>query len=246
MKKNWAWIITDDGNPCSQHSTEDLVFAASYAQSFHTYQDAYRQVDRKRRQFYEFRDEARRLGDDTDVSFWHRRIDNLRIIRVLVMLLLCVALADSARAQQLPDAPDATRNPLDAVDLQGPVYFDRNETLIVSPATRRLNLALYAADLTLHTLDVATTYSQMNDPCRCYVESNPIAPSGKRLAPLLAFQYGYGAAAIFASHELTKHRHPFLGRVVLLWDLGDEAYALQNNLRQHGHTAAPRGSWRPL
>jgi hypothetical protein len=139
-----------------------------------------------------------------------------RITSALAVVLVFL-LCGSARAQQLPDAP-----------------------------TRRLNLALYAADLTLHTLDVATTYSQMNDRCRCHVESNPIAPSGKRLAPLLAFQYGYGAAAIFASHELTKHRHPFLGRVVLLWDVGDEAYSVQNNLRQHGHTAAPRGSWRPL
>ena len=92
---------------------------------------------------------------------------------------------------------------------------------------------LYAADLTIRTLDMISTHTLLNAPCRCWVEKDPIAPSGKALLPMAVFQYGMALGVIASSRLLERHHHSRLSKILLVVDITTESYAVQHNMRLH-------------
>lgn len=105
-----------------------------------------------------------------------------------------------------------------------------NQALPDAPHVSRIDFSLYAAEATVRTLDFATTYSRVNNPCGCYHESDPLAPSGHDAATSLAFHYGIAAAVIFGSRELRRHNHNRLASVLVLADITSESIAVGRNL----------------
>jgi hypothetical protein len=97
-----------------------------------------------------------------------------------------------------------------------------------APWTERF---LFSADATLRVMDANTTYNLLNDPCHCFQERDPIAPKGKGMVQISAFQASAGASVINLASFLKARGHRKLAYTVLLVDIGSEIWAVQNNMR---------------
>lgn len=90
-------------------------------------------------------------------------------------------------------------------------------------------IALFSADATVRALDGYTTVKLLNDPCRCYKESDPIAPKGGSIAAEAGFQAGALAAVYGGAWLLNRHGHHKLARTLLMMDVASESYAVGRN-----------------
>jgi len=90
-------------------------------------------------------------------------------------------------------------------------------------------IALFSADATVRALDGYSTVKLLNDPCRCFHESDPIAPKGGSIAAEAAFQAGALAAVYGGAWLLNRHHHTKMARALLLIDIGSESYAVGRN-----------------
>src|SRR5882762_9256921 len=93
----------------------------------------------------------------------------------------------------------------------------------------RLVIALFSADATVRALDGYSTIKLLNDPCRCFHESDPIAPKGGSIAATAAFQAGALAAVYGGAWLLNRHHHAKMARALLMIDIGSESYAVGRN-----------------
>jgi len=91
-------------------------------------------------------------------------------------------------------------------------------------------IALFSADATIRALDGYSTIKLLNDPCRCFHESDPIAPKGGSIAAEAAFQAGALAAVYGGAWLLNRHGHHKLARTLLMLDVASESYAVGRNL----------------
>lgn len=99
-----------------------------------------------------------------------------------------------------------------------------------APKANVLDLSLDLADVTIRTMDLIETNALVNNPCKCVVEYDPIAPSGKTIPPELIFQYGWSAAFIFTHRELLKHNHPRWARALMAGDIVVESVTVVRNM----------------
>lgn len=90
----------------------------------------------------------------------------------------------------------------------------------------RTDLALAGADLGLRTLDIYTSNRAFRDPCKCYYEVDPIAPTSTK--GIIAFQLGAFALGQVARYELEKHHHRKLAKLLAI-DVTSEAEAVSRN-----------------
>lgn len=90
-------------------------------------------------------------------------------------------------------------------------------------------IALFSADATVRALDGYSTIKLLNDPCRCFKESDPIAPKGGSIAAEAAFQAGALAAVYGGAWLLNRHGHHKLARTLLMLDVASESYAVGRN-----------------
>jgi len=72
----------------------------------------------------------------------------------------------------------------------------------------KFTIALFSADATVRALDGYSTVKLLNDPCRCFHESDPIAPKGGSIAAEAAFQAG-ALAAVYGGAWLLNEAHGF-------------------------------------
>jgi hypothetical protein len=92
--------------------------------------------------------------------------------------------------------------------------------------------ALDVANFTIHGLDAYSTYQAVNDPCHCYTEGNPLAPSGNSATTTFAYQEGI-AAAFINVHRLTE-RNPrawvrWAGRAFIIAGTAGEVVTVIHN-----------------
>lgn len=142
------------------------------------------------------------------------RAVHLRQIRSL-KYTAALALGLTLHAQELPQAP--------------------------KPHILTVDRALYAADLTLRVMDTTSTHALFNDPCACHYEIDPIAPGGKGWGHVSLFQAGMFLAVAGSAEVLRRHHHPRIARIVMLADIADEVWAVQNNMRISTPPPAPVG-----
>lgn len=104
-------------------------------------------------------------------------------------------------------------------------------TSILKPETfnTKFVIALFSADATVRALDGYSTVKLLNDPCRCFHESDPIAPKGGSIAAEAAFQAGALAAVYGGAWLLNRHGHHKLARTLLMLDVTSEIYAVGRN-----------------
>ncbi len=98
-----------------------------------------------------------------------------------------------------------------------------------------LTRSLYTTDLLLRSADLYTTHRNMANPCRCFVEADPLAPKTSSLPLEAAFLYGVGLAIIQADRLAQQSAKPWLrrtGRVLLVADLISESAAIAHNNTQ--------------
>lgn len=113
----------------------------------------------------------------------------------------------------------------------GIIVGQSQEPLIRKPETfnTKFVIALFSADATVRALDGYTTVKLLNDPCRCYKESDPIAPKGGSIAAEAGFQAGALAAVYGGAWLLNRHGHHKLARTLLMLDVVSESYAVGRN-----------------
>jgi hypothetical protein len=97
------------------------------------------------------------------------------------------------------------------------------------PKPRTVDFALYAADVTVRSLDIASTHKLLADPCHCYKELDPVAPHTANPAILTAFQYGAAAGIIFGTRYFERHGHKRIARALLIADIVSESVAVGRN-----------------
>jgi hypothetical protein len=114
--------------------------------------------------------------------------------------------------------------------LLGAIIGQSQETRKPENFNTKFVIALFSADATVRALDGYTTVKLLNDPCRCYHESDPIAPKGGSIAAAAAFQAGALAAVYGGAWILNKHHHTKMARALLLIDIGSESYAVGRNM----------------
>jgi hypothetical protein len=106
--------------------------------------------------------------------------------------------------------------------------------------SNKLDRTLILLDFGARTADLVSTRNFLNNPCKCIHEVDPIAPHTASLGPQLAFQYGMFGLVTGGSQLLRKHHHTKLATALLMWDIGDEVYAVQSNVRvNNDHGIAP-------
>lgn len=89
--------------------------------------------------------------------------------------------------------------------------------------------SLYATDGILRIGDAVTTYKILSDPCKCFKEADPLAP--KSSSPVLGvlFQASALMAVTQAHNLLVAHGHKKFAHILILADLGSEAFAVAHN-----------------
>ena len=97
---------------------------------------------------------------------------------------------------------------------------------------KKVDLVLYAADSTIRSLDIVSTHALLASPCKCFYETDPMAPGSRDVLPQAAFHYGMTAAVIVGHRMLERHHHARLARLLIVADLVSETWAVQNNFRQ--------------
>jgi hypothetical protein len=110
------------------------------------------------------------------------------------------------------------------------------------PFLTKTTIALFSADALVRTMDAASTVRNLNNPCKCFVEtgvgSKHVLPEyGYSLAvPALAFGVGYWAH---------KHHHRYLETGSKLFAVWDVAYDGQIVIHNDTATipAAPPTGW---
>jgi hypothetical protein len=115
------------------------------------------------------------------------------------------------------------------------------ETRKPEPFTTKFTIALFSADATLRAIDGYSTVKLLNDPCRCFKESDPIAPKGGSIAAEAGFQAGALAAVYGGAWLLNRHGHHKLARTLLMVDIGSEGYAVGRNYTRE-RIVAPVGT----
>ncbi len=94
---------------------------------------------------------------------------------------------------------------------------------------------LDAADLLLRSADIYTTHRNLTNPCRCFYEADPLAPSTSSLAAEAAFFYGSGLLVVAGDRAAQHSPRRWLrrsGRLLLLADILSEAIAIAHNNTQ--------------
>src|SRR5882757_8568545 len=92
-------------------------------------------------------------------------------------------------------------------------------------------ITLFSADATLRMLDGYTTVNNLNDPCHCIHETNPMAPPSASVGKQVAFQAGALAATYGTAWLLNHYHHEKLARIVLILDVANEARSVVGNYR---------------
>lgn len=109
----------------------------------------------------------------------------------------------------------------------------------LNPKIQGIDQNLFRADALLRVGDVITTYDFLHDPCHCFYEANPIAPSGNT-SQIVVFQAGALMVIGVVHNYLINHHHPVLARLVLIGDVASESYAVGHNIyivKEHGYAA---------
>lgn len=93
----------------------------------------------------------------------------------------------------------------------------------------KFTVTLFTADAVVRSLDGYSTLKNLSNPCRCFHESNPIAPKGSSVAAEAGFQAGALALTYGSAWLLNKHHHPKMARAVMMFDIGAESYYVGRN-----------------
>lgn len=136
----------------------------------------------------------------------------------------------------LPDAPTPHQN---AVAQQGDVYDVKVKKghIVSGQPSHKVSrmpgmrwMGLYDTDLGLRIQDINISYQLAHHPCGCYLEVDPISPSGKTLLPLAAFQMGMWAAVTASSEVLRHFHHPVIAALGVSADIVIETSTVQHNM----------------
>lgn len=131
-----------------------------------------------------------------------------------VIIALLLASATFCYSQSLPDAPSQKISPKQSLTTLEVGNLDEN---------------LYRFDSLLRVGDSVTTHMFLHDPCKCFVEVDPVAPNDGRWTSIMVFQTA-SSSAIWSSHNLLiTHGHRRIARMVLLADIISESYAVGHN-----------------
>lgn len=158
----------------------------------------------------------------------HRVVILVIELAVLLAVMAVMAVAALAELPELPDAPSS------AVAAKSAVTNGQHTVPAPAASSRRIPIpmrALYLADLGLRIADIVTTHRDLNNPCECMREADPIAPHGKGWAGDVAFQAGMWAAVTVGAEVLRRHRHGRLAAAGVAGDVASETWAVQHNLR---------------
>lgn len=139
-----------------------------------------------------------------------------------VIIALLLASATFCYSQSLPNAPSQKISPKQSLTTLDKGNFDDN---------------LYRTDTLLRIGDSITTHLFLHNPCKCFYEVDPIAPSDGKWTSIFLFQ-ATASSAIWSSHNLLiAHGHRRIARLVILADIISESYAVGHNayiLKRYG------------
>lgn len=113
-------------------------------------------------------------------------------------------------------------------------YFHRSYQ-----AADKLTIALFTADGLLRGLDAYSTHRLLSDPCRCFVERDPIAPHTSNWGAQIAFQGSMFVLVNGSAYLLNRHHHERWAKAILLIDIASEGVATTNNLHLLSQRGAP-------
>jgi hypothetical protein len=91
--------------------------------------------------------------------------------------------------------------PLRAENIFHPIFRHKKEILVV----------------TLHMTDAVMTHQALSNPCQCYREGNPLAPSSGSWGAQIGFHAGLSALAIGGAYWFRHHNAP-KSASFLLWE----------------------------
>ena len=157
----------------------------------------------------------------------------MKTLKSLIYIAAFLLITAGVLAQEvgLPDAPST-------VSRVGSVHQTlgkRATSLIASTMTEKgaptFDKRLMLADGLLRGLDMHSTYRLLNDPCGCFRERDPIAPKGKGLGQMMAFQMAAGFAVQGGANYLRHHGHAKWARALVIADIASESFAVVNNYR---------------
>src|ERR1700743_699887 len=92
-----------------------------------------------------------------------------------------------------------------------------------------VDYGLTGIDTGLRIADTRTSYVLFNNPCRCFHESDPIAPKGRGIKQIAGFQIAAGLAVNAGAEFLRRKNHPKWARALLVADIVSESIAVGRN-----------------
>lgn len=135
------------------------------------------------------------------VARFYRSVEMVKRALALAFVVLFLSQVGSA---QLPEAPKSH-------------LFDRTDWTLLS------------LDASARTLDTISTRLMLTAPCRCNHEMFLPPFIANHTAVLAVYGAGIVGVNIFAAHELKKHGHPRLAKVILAVDaVQDAPWAIHN------------------
>jgi hypothetical protein len=91
-------------------------------------------------------------------------------------------------------------------------------------------ISLFSADALLRVMDGYTTVTNLNDPCKCIHETNPLAPHSGSVGKQIAFQASALAVATGSAWLLNHYHHPKIARAIMTIDVANETRSLIGNV----------------
>jgi hypothetical protein len=92
------------------------------------------------------------------------------------------------------------------------------------------NKFLVGAEIGIRIADTISTHTNLTDPCRCFVESDPLAPHSGSWGKEIAFQSLAAMAVIGGARFLAHKHHTHLANALLSADIADESLAVSHNI----------------
>lgn len=97
------------------------------------------------------------------------------------------------------------------------------------PFINKFNIMLFSADSLLRTMDGYTTVNNLNDPCHCIHETNPLAPHNGSIGKQIAFQASALAITTGTVWTFNHYHHPKIARAIMMIDIANETRSVVGN-----------------
>lgn len=88
---------------------------------------------------------------------------------------------------------------------------------------------LFSADAMLRVMDGYTTVNNLNDPCHCIHETNPLAPHSGSIGKQIAFQASALAITTGTAWLANKYHHPKIAHAIMMIDIANETRSVIGN-----------------